>query len=93
MTDKTRKPRSPGEAIYMEARGARKTSEQLLPLLTLLQEDEDENETGGPLDELKAVLTAILDGLRHQNGILERLDVGFANAQPSLSSDVSTSKN
>lgn len=91
MTDKPRKPRSPQEAIYMEARGARKTSEQLLPLLTLLQEDE--NETGGPLDELKAVLTAILDGLRHQNGILERLDAAFANAQPSLSSDVSTSKN
>ena len=91
MTDKTRKPRSPGEAIYLEARGARTTSEQLLPLLALLQEDE--NETDGPLDELKAILTAILDGLRHQSKILERLDVAFASAQPSPGSSVSTSTN
>lgn len=89
MTEKQRKPRSPGEAIYMEARGGRTTSEQLLPLLALLQEDE----TGGPLDELKAILTAILDGLRYQNGILERLDVAFATAQPSSPSSVSTSTN
>jgi len=91
MTDKPAKPRSPGEAIYMEARGARTASEQLLPLLALLQEDE--TETGGPLDELKAILTAILDGLRYQNGILERLDAAFASAQPSPRSGASTSTN
>jgi hypothetical protein len=72
----------------MEARGARTTSEQLLPLLALLQEDK--TETDGPLDELKAILTAILDGLRYQNGILERLDAAFVSAQPSPPSDVST---
>jgi hypothetical protein len=62
-----------------------------LPLLTLLTEDE--NETDGPLYELKAILTAILDGLRYQNGILERLDVAHASAPRSSSSGASTSTN
>lgn len=80
MTDKIRKPRSPGEAIYLEARGARTASERLLPLLELLQEDE--NEIDGPLDELKGLLIAMLETLRHQNGVLERLDAAFASAPP-----------
>ncbi|MCX7321628.1 MAG: hypothetical protein NT113_19825 [Hyphomicrobiales bacterium] len=88
MTDTHKKARSPGEAIYLEARGARTTSEQLLPLLALLKEDE--NETGGPLDELKGILHALIEGLRYQNGILERLDAACASASSSPISDVST---
>jgi len=58
------------ESILREARGARTTSEKLLPLLELLQEGEGE---GGPLDEVKGLLEQILLSQRHLHLSLEDL--------------------
>ncbi len=55
------------DEILIEATGARKTSERLLPLLDLLKEQDGET---GPLDELKGLLQAILEILGHQQKAL-----------------------
>jgi hypothetical protein len=75
------KAQNPGEAIFHEARCARQTSQELLPLLKLLQEDD--GETQSPLDEIKSLLTAIVEILGHQNEILKRLDVGSGSVPQS----------
>lgn len=60
--------------ILREARGARETSERLLPLLDLLQEGQQE---GGPLDELKDILESILLNQKHLMQVVEDLDRKF----------------
>lgn len=85
------KAQNPGEAIFFEARCARQTSQELLPLLKLLEEDN--GETQSPLDELKGLLTAIIEILSNQNEILRRLDIGSGSAAPSSSLTPSTSPN
>ena len=62
---------NPGEAIFREARGARETSERLLPLLDLLQEGSQE---GGPLEQLTEMLEAIMLSQRHLIAAVEDLD-------------------
>ena len=83
--------KNPGEAIFFEARCARQTSQELLPLLKLLQEDD--GETQSPLDELKGLLTAIIEILGHHNEILRRLDIDSGNVPLSSSLKLSTSPN
>lgn len=70
MTDSTNpgRNRNPAEAIFKEARGAHQTSQQLLPLLSLLEDPEG---TGGSLDEIKGLLTEIVEILY---GHSQRLD-------------------
>lgn len=82
------KAQKPGEAIFHEAGYARQTSQELLPLLKLLQDD---GETTSPLDEIKGLLTAIVEILGHQNEILKRLDVGSRSMPRSSNSEPSTS--
>jgi hypothetical protein len=92
MADMPKDPaKNPGEAIFNEARCARQTSQELLPLLTLLQDDG--GETQSPLDELKGLLTAIIEILGHQNEILTRLDIASGNAPQPSSLKPSTSPN
>jgi hypothetical protein len=90
MADMPKDPaKNPGEAIFNEARCARLTSQELLPLLKLLQ-DED-SETQSPQDELKRLLTTIVEILGHQNEVLRRLDVGSGSVPRSSSLKPSTS--
>lgn len=86
--DATRESTESGEAIFFEARCARQTSQELLPLLKLLQNED--SETQSPLDEIKSLLTAIVEILGHQNTILKRLDVGSGNVPRSSSLKLST---
>lgn len=65
---------NPGAEILREARGAHATSQQLLPLLELLQEGQQE---GGPLDELKDMLEAIMTSQRHLIAIVEDIEKKF----------------
>ena len=89
MVDTRQKP-SPAEAIYREARTARETSQQLLPLLSLVAEQEDEK---NPLDEIQNLLGSILSALQNQSEILARLEAVSASALPSQLSQASTSGN
>lgn len=82
MTDQHRKPRSPGEAIYLAALDARQYSENLQPLLTLLDQGQSEDEPG-PLDEMKGLLSAILTILARHSEILARLDDASPRLSPS----------
>jgi hypothetical protein len=68
------------EEILKEATGARQNSEQLLPLLDLLKEQEGET---SPLDELKGLLSGIIEILAHQNEALARLESACATSPPS----------
>jgi hypothetical protein len=83
------KAQNPGEAIYQEARCARETSQELLPLLKLLEADPKEGPS--PLDELKGLLTAIVQILAKHGDILTRLGAVSSNALPSPESAASTS--
>ncbi len=65
---------NPAEAILREAAGAHSTSQQLLPLLELLQEGSEE---GGPLDAIKDMLEAVLLSQRHLMAAVEDLDRKF----------------
>jgi len=65
--------------ILTEARGARKNSEQLLPLLQLLEETQSDT---GPLDELKGILSAILDVLADQTRTLARIESAYSTPPP-----------
>jgi len=68
------------EEILKEATGARQNSEQLLPLLDLLKEPEGET---SPIDELKALLSAIVEILGHHTQTLARLESACATTTPS----------
>ncbi|WP_114944636.1 hypothetical protein [Microvirga calopogonii] len=89
MVDIKQKP-SPAEAIYREARTARETSQQLLPLLSLVAEQEDEK---NPLDEIQNLLGSILSVLQNQSEVLARLEAVSASVLPSQPSQASTSGN
>jgi len=89
MVDTKQKP-SPAEAIYREARTARETSQQLLPLLSLLAEKEDEK---NPLDEIQNLLGSILTALQIQAEVLARLEATSIGVLPSQPSQASTSGN
>ena len=65
------------EEILSEAKGARLTSERLLPLLDLLK---DEDGQTSPLDELKGLLQAILEILGHHQSALQRIEHACAIA-------------
>gem|GEM_PF-5604958 len=54
-------------------------TERLLPLLNLLKEP---NVEAHPIDELKALLQAIVEILKHQNEALHRLESACATPQP-----------
>lgn len=71
---------NPARLIYQEAKGAHETSQQLLPLLTLL----DESEGSGALDEIKALLSTIVVILgQHSQALSEiRIGVGHAGVNP-----------
>ena len=75
MTDAQAPPRSGGEAIFREAKGAHETGRQLLPLLSLLEE----TDRPSSLDELKELLSTIVTILgQHTTSLIEirsRLDV------------------
>ncbi|MCB8822297.1 hypothetical protein [Microvirga rosea] len=89
MADPKQKP-SPAEAIYREARIARETSQQLLPLLSLVAEQKDEK---NPLDEIQNLLGSILSTLQNQSEVLARLEAVSASVLPSQPSQASTSGN
>lgn len=68
MTDVQPSSRSPGEAIYREAKAAHETGKSLLPLLALLEEPE------GPssLDDIKGLLSTIVSILgQHSKSLAE----------------------
>jgi hypothetical protein len=79
---------SPAEAIYREARTARETSQQLLPLLSLVAEQEDEKD---PLEEIQNLLGSILSALQNQSEVLARLEAVSASVLPSQPSQTSMS--
>lgn len=87
MADTRQKP-SPAEAIYREARTARETSQQLLPLLSLVAEQEDEKNL---LNEIQNLLGSILSALQNQSEVLARLEAASASVLPSQPSHASTS--
>lgn len=89
MTNTKQKP-SPAEAIYREARTARETSQQILPLLSLVAEQEDEK---NPLDEIQNLLGSILSALQNQSEVLAHLEAVSASVLPSRLSQASTSGN
>lgn len=64
------------DQILTNAWGARQNSQQLLPLLNLL--DETPGETS-PLDELKGLLQAIIEILGHHTAALQRLESACAS--------------
>jgi len=72
------RPRSPQEAIYQEARGARRTSQQLLPLLSLLEPSDG----SAPLDELKALLSDIVRILGEHSRTLDELKARLGPEAP-----------
>lgn len=55
-------------------------TERLLPLLDLLKETPGET---SPIDELKGLLSAIIEILAHQNEALQRLESACATSPPS----------
>ena len=67
------------EEILKQATGARQNSENLLPLLKLLEEPEGET---SPIDELKALLSAIVEILGHHTAALQRLESACAIVPP-----------
>lgn len=86
-TQQNRKP-SPAEAIYLEARSARQTSERILTLL-----DQPDDPETSPLDEIKGLLEAIVTALRHQSDVLGRLEAVSGSVPPPGLSQSSTSAN
>ena len=68
------------DEILNEATGARQAAQELLPLLDLLKDQDGET---GPLDELKGLLQAILEILRHHQKALQRIESTLASAPPS----------
>jgi hypothetical protein len=89
MVDTKQRP-SPAEAIYREARTARETSQQLLPLLSLLAMSE---EAKSPLDDIQSLLVSILAALQNQSEVLARLEAASGSVLPSRLSQASTSGN
>ncbi|MEE1657607.1 hypothetical protein VB618_15480 [Microvirga sp. CF3062] len=85
--DSTKQKPSPAEAIYREARTARETSQQLLPLLSLVAEQKDEK---NPLEEIQNLLGSILSALQNQTEVLARLEAVSASVLPSQPSQAST---
>lgn len=83
------KPKNAGEAIYFATLDAREFSENLQPLLQLL--DETGSEGPSPIDELKGILTAVIEILAHQNQTLARIETMCAKISPSLDSAEPTS--
>ncbi|WP_127091136.1 hypothetical protein [Aquabacter cavernae] len=69
MPDDTSRPRSPGEAIFREARGAHEIGRSLLPLLSLLEEPE----ASGSLDEIKSLLKTIVAILGQHSEMLTEI--------------------
>ena len=83
------KPKNAGEAIYFATLDAREFSENLQPLLQLL--DDPENQGPSPIDEIKGVLAAMIEILAHQNQTLARIESICAKISPSLNSAEPTS--
>ncbi|WP_414474296.1 hypothetical protein [Microvirga sp. M2] len=65
--------------LFQEQLATREDVRRLHPLLSLLDEEPTE---GSPLDEIKALLTAILEAMRHQSETLGRLDAACTSASP-----------
>jgi len=70
------------EEILKQATGARQNSEDLLPLLKLLEEPDGET---SPIDELKSLLSTIIEILGHHTNALQRLESVFAGVPPNNS--------
>ncbi len=85
MTKKQEKPRNAGEAIYFAALEARQFSENLQPLLQLLEESPSEGGPG-PLDQMTGLLTTIVTILAKHGEILNRLEI--TSMRPSSSSEL-----
>lgn len=84
MTDKPA-PLTPRD-LFQEQLATREDVRRLHPLLSLLDQEPTEL---GPLHEIKALLTAILEVMRHQSETLSRLDAACTSAslpQPSVAS-------
>lgn len=79
MTDVPDRPKSAGEAIFREARSARQTSEQLLPLLSLLEEPEG----SGSLKHILDLLTTIVAILGQHSQRLDEIKARIERAGPS----------
>lgn len=67
------------DEILNEAKGARMTAQELLPLLDLLKEQDGET---SPIDEIKDLLQAIVQILKNQNEALQRIESACATAPP-----------
>jgi len=78
--DERRKPRNPGEAIYYAALDARQFSENLQPLLKLL-ETEETGDGPGPLDEMTGLLSAMITILSRHGESLSRIERALSIAQ------------
>lgn len=89
MTQQRGKPKNAGEAIYFAALDARQFSENLQPLLQLLEESEGSS----PIDELKGILTAIIEILAQQNKELAHIKNVCERMSPSPDSAEPTSAN
>ena len=72
MLDKT-------EEILSVATSTKATTEKLIPLLDLLQKSEGE---AGPVDEIKALLSAMIEILGHHTKTLQRLENASASGPP-----------
>lgn len=68
------------EEILNVTTSTKANTERLLPLLALL--NEPEGETPSPIDEIKALLRAIVEILKHQNEVLSRLESASVTAPP-----------
>ena len=90
MSEQPRKPRNRAEAIFFEARDAKEYSRTLQPLLQLL---DDQSDGPSPIDELKGILTAVIEILAHQNQALARIETMCAKISTPPDSAERTSVN
>ena len=67
------------EEILNIATSTKANTEKLLPLLDLLQKSEDET---SPINEIKALLSALIEILGHHTATLQRLENASASGPP-----------
>ncbi len=79
MTDHPDQRQHQMRMIYDQSKGAHHTSKQLLPLLNLLEPPEGQ----GSLDEIKALLTTIVQILGQHSDVLTELKARIERAGPS----------
>lgn len=79
MTD-TKQPTNVGQAIFREARSARQTSEQLLPLLSLLEEPEG----SGGLTQILELLSTMVAILGQHTASLDAIRARIERVGPSV---------